>query len=302
MEKFAIKDKETFDKAYSSINFPLAEHSFAWIYIWESCYKDIEWAEINENLCLFLTFEGARYLWGPVLPGNRLKDTLSECFSICEKHNAGNGISGKTAAMYIPEELKKEYSSIEGFKLKEQNSDYIYKVKDIIELGGREYKDKRNKKNFFMKNYNYAAEDYSPAKHRQGCEQLLERWKKQKMPTVSPEDLEKVNEEARINSRAFELAESLGIKGMAVLVNGKIEGYIFGERTNKKMCTMFFGKTNLEMKGLSQFIYGEFLKRNFSDAELVNDGEDWNVGYLEHGKLSYNPEIIKKSYMLVKAE
>lgn len=302
MEKLELKDKERFDKAYKSLDFPLAEHSFAWIYIWESCYKDIEWAEINGNLCLFLTFEGNRYVWGPVLPGNRLSDTLRKCFSLCENYNVNHRISKKPAAMYIPEELKEEYSSLEGFELREQNKDYIYGVKDIIELGGREYKDKRNKRNFFMKSYNHSAEDYSAERHRKGCEELLERWKKQKLPSVSTEDMEKFEEEARINKKAFELAEELGIKGIVVLVDGRIEGYIFGERTNKRACTMFFGKTSLEIKGLSQFIYGEFLKRNFSDAELVNDGEDWDVGYLEHGKLSYNPDIIKKSYMLVKAE
>tara|TARA_Y100000031_G_C8006404_1_gene286028 strand:- start:439 stop:633 length:195 start_codon:yes stop_codon:yes gene_type:complete len=64
---------------------------------------------------------------------------------------------------------------------------------------------------------------------------------------------------------------------------------------------MFFGKTNLDIKGLSQFIYGEFLKRFFSDCELVNDGEDWDVNYLEKTKLSYKPYLIKKSYFLEKA-
>ncbi len=300
MKKFTPEHKKTFDEAYSSLEFPLAEHSFSWIYIWESCYKDIEWTEINGNLCLFLTFEGTRYVWGPVLPGNKLAETMTECFSLCDKHNSANG--KKTAAMYIPEELKETYSFLKGFELQRQNSDYIYKTSDIITLGGREYKDKRNKRNFFIKNYNHAVEDYSSAKHKQGCENLLQRWKKQKLPLVSGEDAEKVEEEARINNKAFELAETLGITGMVVLVDGKIEGYIFGERTNKKICTMFFGKSNLEIKGLSQFIYGEFLKRNFSGTELVNDGEDWGVGYLEHGKLSYNPEIIKKSHMLVSSK
>ncbi len=299
MKKFTLECKKIFDEAYGSLEFPLAEHSFSWIYTWESFYRDIEWAEINGNLCLFLTFEGARCVWGPVLPGKKLEDTLRKCFSLCDNYNASRGTGKKAAAMYIPEELKEGYSSLEGFELKRQNTDYVYKIRDVIELAGREYKDKRNKRNFFMKNCKYSAEDYSAAKHRRGCESLLQRWKKQKLPSLSGEDAEKLEEEARINSRALELAEPLGMKGMVVLVDGKVEGYIFGERTNKRICTLFFGKSNLGIKGLSQFIYGEFLKRNFSDAELVNDGEDWGVSYLEHGKLSYNPEIIRKSYMLV---
>ena len=146
MKQFSLEDKERFDKVYALLEFPLGEHSFNWIYLWDFCYKDIEWAEINENLCLFLTFEGNRYIWGPVLPGNKLKDTLRKCFSLCENYNVNNKISKKSAVMYIPEELREIYDSLEGFELKEQNQDYIYKVKDIIELRGEKYKDKRNKK------------------------------------------------------------------------------------------------------------------------------------------------------------
>ena len=151
MEKFTLKSKDIFDEAYSKLKFPLSEHSFKWIYLWESYYKDIEWAEINDNVCLFLTFEGNRYVWGPVLPGNKLGETLSKCFSLCENYNVNHGIRKKPAVMYLPEELKGEYSSLDGFELKQQGRDYIYKVADIIAFRGEKYKDKRNKKKFLHK-------------------------------------------------------------------------------------------------------------------------------------------------------
>ena len=298
MEKFLLQNKNIFDKAYSKLKFPLGEHSFKWIFLWDSCYKDIEWTTINGNLCLFLTFEGNRYVWGPVLPGHKLGETLSKCFSLCENYNVNHGISKKPAVMYIPEELKQDYASLDGFDLKEQNKDYIYKIEDIITFRGEKYKDKRNKRNFFTKNYKYSVEEYSVAKHKAGCIDLLERWKKQK--NVSDEDKQKFEAEIAANTRAFQLAGTLDIKGMVVIIDGKIEGYIFGELTNKPLCTMFFGKTNLEIKGLSQFIYSEFLKKFFSSCKLVNDMEDWDVGYLEKSKLSYKPDMVKKSYMLVK--
>jgi len=301
MHKFSLEDKKVFDKAYSSLKFPLSEHSFAWIYLWDSCYKDIEWEMINENLCLFLTFEGNRYVWGPVLPGSKLGETLSKCFSLCENYNVNNRIMKKPAVMYIPEELKEQYASLEGFELKEQNQDYIYKTKDIIELKGEPYKDKRNKRNFFIKNYKFVVEEYS-AKRKDGCIDLLERWKRQKGAVVEERDREKWEAELDANRKVLDYAEQFGLKGMVVLVDGRIEGLIFGESTNERVCTMFFGKTSLEIKGLSQFIYGEFLKRFFSDCEFVNDMEDWEVNYLEHSKLSYKPEMVKKSYMLVKSE
>jgi len=299
MQKFSLREKNIFDKAYRLLEIPLAEHSFAWIYLWDYCYKDIELEMINENLCLFLTFEGKRYIWGPILPGNKIADTLKKCFSLCENYNVYHHIDKKPSVLYIPEELKEKYSSLEGFKVREQNSDYIYKTRDIIELSGKKYQDKRNKRNFFIKNYDSTVEEYSVEKHKNMCVDLLERWEKQKESAVKEGDRKKFEADIEASRRAFDFAKILRIKGMVVLISGKVEGYIFGVRTNEKICTMFLGKTNLDIKGLSQFIYSEFLKRYFKDAELVNDGEDWDVSYLENSKLSYKPVFIKKSYMLV---
>ena len=81
---------------------------------------------------------------------------------------------------YIPEELKKMYSKLPGFKIKKQNRDYIYKLKDMVELKGRKYKDKRNKRNYFLKNYDFKVETYSRQKHIEGCRELIKTWKRQK--------------------------------------------------------------------------------------------------------------------------
>ena len=70
----------------------------------------------------------------------------------------------------------------------------------------------------------------------------------------------------------------------------------------KDLCILLHGKTNLEIKGLSQFICGQFLMKNFGDCKLVNDMEDWGVNYLADLKQSYCPHMKNKSYMLVENE
>ena len=300
MQKLTLDYKQGLDDKYALLKFPLAEHSFAWIWLWNDYYKDIEWMEINNNTCLFLTFEDCRYIWGPPLPGNKLADTLNKCFTLCEEYNANNNLSKQPAIMYIPEELSGNFSELAGLSLEEQDSDYIYSANDIKEFKGKKLKDKRNKRNFFVKNYDYSVMAYEKALHEDACLELLRKWQKQKQ--VSKKDGEKLLAEVNANKRVLSEGQNLGIKGMVVQVSGKIEGYIFGENTNQKMCTLFFGKTNLEIKGLSQFIYSEFLKINFAECELVNDGESWGVDYLEHSKGSYKPLMTKKSYMLVQNE
>ena len=123
--------------------------------------------------------------------------------------------------------------------------------------------------------------------------------KKFEYKIVKEDEVEKLEWDVDANIKMIELEKTLGTTGMVVLVDKKIEGFIFGETVNKEMCSLFFGKTNLGIKGLSQFIYGEFLKKFFPKCKLVNDGEDWGVEYLKHTKMSYKPDMIKQSYKLV---
>ena len=299
LNKFKLEDKKIFDEAYSKLKFPLAEHSFAWIYLWQGCYKDIEWAEINGNVCLFITFLGNRHIWGPVLPGIKVSETIKKCIEICENFNKENKIKVKPSVKYIPEDIKDEYRSLDDYKLVDQNQDYIYKRKDIIELKGDKYKSKRNLRNFFVKNYKYKVEEYEKSKHTDGCIEILNRWKRQKLEVINKDDHESLADEYDANFKVLEFAERFSLKGVVVYVDDKIQGYTFGERTRKEIFTDFFEKTNLDIKGLSVFIYGELLK--LIDCEYVNAGEDWGVDYLKAIKLSYNPLMIRKSYTLEKA-
>jgi len=299
LNKFTIKDKKIFDNAYKKLKFPLAEHNFAWIYLWQGCYKDIEWAKINGNICLFVTFEGNRYVWGPVMPNIKLTDTLKKCLELCGQYNKEKKIKRKPLVKYIPEELKGKYSNIDGYKLFDQNQDYIYRRNDIIELKGDKYKDKRNLRNYFVKNYRYKVEEYEKGKHMKECVSILDKWERQKLNAMNGEHNESLDYDYDANLKVLKLAERFGLKGVVVYADDRIQGYTFGAQTSKNMCTDFFEKTNLDIKGLSVFIYGELLK--LFKCEYVNAGEDWGVDYLRAVKLSYHPAMVRRSYMLKKA-
>ena len=299
LNQFKPEDKKIFDEAYSKLKFPLAEHSFAWVYLWDYCYKDIEWARINGNICLFLTFEGNRCIWGPILPGIKLSETLKKCFEVCEQYNKEKKTKGKAMVKYIPEELKEEYSNIDGYKLLHQNQDYIYRRKEIIELKGEKYKNKRNLRNFFVQNYKYKVEEYEKDRHMEGCIEILNKWNRQKLEVINKKHHESLQDEYDANLKVLENAPAFSLKGVVAYVDEKIQGYTFGEQTSKNMCTDFFEKTNLGIKGLSVFIYGELLK--IFEGEFVNAGEDWGVDYIMAVKLSYHPVMVRKSYMLEKA-
>lgn len=297
LKPLTLQDKAIFEEAYSKLKFPLAEHSFTWIHLWKDCYKDMEWANINSNLCLFITFEGVRHIWGPPLPGNKLDETLKACFDICKEYNQG----GKQASvLYIPEEIKKNFENIKGYKLSEQNQDYIYKREDIIDLKGDKYKSQRNLRNRFLKNHDHKVESYDKVKHKDECEKLLKTWLDHKTQTSTEEHKGKLQFEYDANLRVLENEEGFDLKGIVVYANGEIKGYSFGEQSSESVCTDLFEKTDPKVKGLSQFIYGELLKQ--LSGEYVNAGEDWDVPYLQNTKNSYKPTALNKIYMLESCE
>jgi uncharacterized protein len=297
-KNFGIEDRSVFEPAFSALAFPLQELNFNWILLNSVMYSDIEWARINGNVCLFLTFEGTRYIY-PVLPGDRLQETIEECFKLADEYNRTHGIKNPPSVAYIPEEFLPQYSSLTGFAIKPQSQDYIYDAKKLVALEGPEYKDKRNQRNNLLKNNKVRAEPYS-LKHQTECLEMLKRWRLQKEQNMPEESESKFLAEADFAEHTLKMAEKLEIKGLVVYVNGVLEGFTFGEKVNSRMCSIWVEKTNLFIKGIAPYIFTEFIRQCFSDCELVNAGEDWDVEYLRVTKLSYHPAIIHKFYSLVR--
>lgn len=297
MKKISLHDKEVFEKAYSSLNQPLSDLSFNMMVLWDN-HLDIKWREINSNLCVFSVFEDSLALWGPPLPGTNLKETLDECFKIMEEYNTKNNHKGTPAIYYIPEDKKKEFE-IEGFETLHQNQDYVYLTEHIISMPGKSYKNKRNLKNKLIKNNNVKIEEYNE-KHQDQCLDLLNRWKEFKKNKLNTKNLEKMYAESKTNEFILKNYKNLSLKGIVVFVDDKIEGFTFGEELTKDMMSVTIEKTNLEIAGLPQYIYSEFIKNHWKGYKYVNAGEDWDVDYLKETKKRYKPVKELKSYMVVK--
>ncbi|MBI2574307.1 DUF2156 domain-containing protein [Candidatus Woesearchaeota archaeon] len=297
VRRIALSDKPIFDKAYSTLKKPLADQCFSMIYIWSS-QLNMRRAEINGNLCVFADFEGSTAIWGPVIGGEKLQETTDICFSIADELNAENVPGRETKLLYLPEELAEEYSGLKGYEASHQSQDYVYNTQDLIELKGGRYRDKRNMINNFLSSYKPEVELYSAEKHKKGCLELLRAWRKQKAETtvISKELKFQFETETRIANDTVGLAGQLGLKGIVVIIDGKIQGMTFGNEVNAEMCSIIVEKTNLSIKGLPQYIYNEFVKRCWRSCKYVNAQEDMGVAYLKSTKLSYHPAFLIKSF------
>ena len=301
IKRIEISDREVFDNAYSTLKKPLADQCFPMIYIWDS-QLNMRWASINSNLCLFADFEGSTVIWGPIMGGNKLQETTDTCFSILDELNRKKRIDAKPKLCYLPEELADDYARLNGYEVLPQSQDYVYNTQDLIELKGSAYKDKRNLISNFLSSHNPTVELYSSDRHEKGCLELLKQWKQQKAESqsIGKEMKFQFESETRITKDTIRLSGALGLKGLVVIIDGKIQGMTFGNVVNKEMCSVIVEKTNLNIKGLPQFIYNEFVKRCWSSHKYVNAQEDMGVEYLKTAKLSYHPAFLIKSHTVMR--
>ena len=296
-----LDDREAFQKFFAGVKEPLADTTYTMRFIWAGPLKHA-WTVINGNLCVFGYDKGRYVLWGPPVGGTKPAETIIECFKIVGDMNKAAGITAKTAAIYIPECLKQEYEAMAAkldCTLEYWTQDYVYRTQDLIELKGPEFDSKRNKANFFMKNYGYGVEEFSFDRHFDDCLQLTELWKEQKDEAADGSWRTELDAETEVARTLLKFSRELGVKGIVLKVDGKIVGYSLGERLADGMCSNIVEKTNPAVNGAAQFIFREFA-RFWSSCEFLNAQDDFGVDYLKRVKLSYHPVKLITSYCLEK--
>lgn len=301
LREITLADREVFQKFFSAVKEPVADTTFVMRYIWARPLKHA-WTIINGNLCVFGYDKGKYFVWGPPVGGTGLAATLAECFKIVEKLNLAAGINAKPSAIYIPECLKGEYEAVAaelGCSLDYWTQDYVYKTRDLVELKGPDFDSKRNKVNFFMKNYDYSVEEFDFNKHLDACLGLTELWKAQKEDVGDGSWRSELDAETEVARTILKFSRELGVKGIVLKVDGSVAGYSLGERLAEGMCSDIVEKANPAITGAAQFIYREFA-RFWSGCEFLDAQDDFGVDYLKRVKLSYHPARLMTSYCLEK--
>ncbi|MBI2144394.1 DUF2156 domain-containing protein [Candidatus Woesearchaeota archaeon] len=297
----SIRHKAVFQNFFRAVEEPLADTTFTMRHIWAGPMKHT-WTVINGNLCVFGFLKDRHVLWGPPVGGGKLGETIAVCFDHVEMLNKRAGAVAKPAAIYIPDCLKSEYESVANelsCSLGYWTQDYVYRTQDLIGLKGGQFDSKRHKANFFMKNYDYAVEEFDFKKHASECLELIDLWREQKEETIPDSCRYEIDSETEVAKKLVGSSPELGVKGIVVKVDGKVAGISLGEPLTASMCSNIIEKTNPALNGASEFIFREFA-RHLSSYEFLNAQDDFNVDYLKRVKLSYHPVKLLTSYCLEK--
>lgn len=175
------------------------------------------------------------------------------------------------------------------------NYDYVYRVEDLAELKGRRYHSKKNHVNRFNKELEGRYETVPfTAECAEEALALLKYIDEKKQ--VEGFEAEMLRMEAGVLQEALPNFERLGLEGVALRIDGKLEAYAIGGPLGSDTIVEHIEKANIDFPGIYQKINQEFCRSCRGRYEFVNREEDMGLPGLRKAKTSYKPcRMIEKS-------
>jgi hypothetical protein len=204
------------------------------------------------------------------------------------------GYPGEPCFERIPEGFVKAHLiNAERFTAEEEREhfDYVYEVRDLIELKGRKFHDKKNKVNKFRSScqYEYAALTSGMIGE---CLEFEKYWCEER-------ECEKYYGLHRERCAILEMLnnfELLNMKGGIIRVDKKIVALTLGEKLLPDTFVIHIEKASSRIPGLYQVINQEFLMHEAADCRFVNREQDLGIEGLRNSKMSYNPVKFVRKY------
>ena len=294
-----LADRAVLDGSFATLVEPLSDYTFSQLYTWRNSLR-ILWKMIRGHLCVFANGTGDLTLLMPPIGDTGSDAALAEAFELMNTYNGRRGVLEKSRVEYVSAELLERLDRSK-LAVAPMGGDYIYDTSRMIDLAGGDLSSKRQAKNRFMRNYAYRVEEYAADKHREACLELLGRWKDHQdlqHGAESSASALKRAKESTATALCLETAPMLGMKGMVVYVNDALKGFTFGEYLGRDQSSITIEKTDLDTRGLAQFIFSEFCRLNWSHLPLVNVGDDWGLETLAWTKQSYRPVKMLQKFVV----
>ncbi len=312
-----LTDRAVISSYFQTIRSPLSDYTFSQLFSWSNSLR-ILWKPIAGHLCVFANGGGDLTLLMPPIGEGGSDRALAECWELMAVYNKAAGCPEQSRVEYASEELLARFDR-GGLEVAPMGVDYLYDVHRMIDLAGGDLASKRQLKSRFMRNYEFYAETFDPARHGPDCLAMLDEWKAHQDASHAADpstNAQKRLKESIATKTAVLHATELGYQGLVVYVKEKPEhlqgqparwegfalrGFTLGERLGEDQASIVIEKTDLQVKGLAQYIYSEFCARSFSDRPLINAGDDWGLQSLAWTKMSYRPSKLLQKYSIKRA-
>jgi hypothetical protein len=283
-----LEDKPLFDRLFTQFPPVISEFTFTNLFIWRRPYQT-KISRFRNLLCLLSEQKENIFFFPPIGEGD-----VVECSQSLLQYLGGTGAPPKI--LRVPEAVATQIDwKASGMKaeLDRSQCDYVYLVQDLIELKGRKYHRKRNHIKQFQEKYSFQYIPLTPEWIPQ-CLHLQTEWCDLRDCEANPGLL---NESLAIKE-AFTHFEELGVKGGAILINGKVEAFTLGDPLNPETIVIHIEKANPAYEGLYPTINQGFLEHEWSGYTYVNREQDLGEEGLRKAKESYFPHHMVNKYTI----
>ena len=200
----------------------LSNYAVENILIWKPHF-DILRKVINKKLCLFYKNNVGCFMCVPPLGGLDLK-TVAACFEIMEGFNHNREIS----RIENIEEPDLAFFKKNNFRIFEKAKEYFVPSRLMAELVGEKFKHKRNRVNFFKKNYSFRMRDYAE-KDRCSVLELYSRWMQERKSKNNDVIYQAMLEDSfKVLAEELKNFKKLGFLGKVVECDRKIRAFTSG--------------------------------------------------------------------------
>ncbi len=309
---FTIDAKPLFDSHLRNSDFVVADLSFANNFIWLSRMSAFHQI-IADCFCLFsLNGNQLGMLLPPIGAADNPLKALRSCIAVMDDYN---NAPGETQVDYVTPEfarlLKLDGDGVTPhlprgpWRLEPAFPDYIYRTTDLIELRGNSYKTKRSEINQFVRTYPRHTVEPLRRHHWQGIRELLSNWMHARIAGLSgtavAEFVASIELERQAIERALAHYDALGLRGLCLLIDGRLAGFTIGERLNDNVASILIEKTDFAIPGAAQYLFREFVK-TFADCRYINVGDDLGLENMRRVKMSYRPAMFAEKFTLRRSE
>jgi len=171
------------------------------------------------------------------------------------------------------------------------NADYVYRVRDLVELQGRAYDGKRNQ----IKKFNRAVEAaYVPIDRVivQKCLAMQDCWCDARECSIHA-DLDAEDRAVKIMLNHY---DELGLIGGALVAGEEVVAFSLAEPLSPDTAVVHVEKADPGVPGAYQAINREFCANALAGFEFVNREQDLGVEGLRRAKMSYHPDHLVIKY------
>jgi hypothetical protein len=291
LNKLTIKDKKLFDKFFRLREHELSVYAFENIYIWQGLF-DIEWAIIEDSLCVFFKDKIGCFLYLAPLGQVRKPGVVGIVFKTLDKFNKNKG---RSRIENIEARDLSFYQEI-GYDCQSKYSDYLCLREDLVGLKGDKFKAKRACFNYFIKHYEFEYIPFS-SRHKNDCLGLYDYWMQERSGKNREHLYQGMLRDNRLClENLLDNYPGLDLIGRLVKINKEIKAFTFGFKLNRNTFCILYEIADLSVKGLAQFVFRKFCSE-LKDYKYINIMDDSGLENLKRVKLSYHPARLIPAYI-----